>query len=636
LRLPDTNRDGRYMTWGSAQVIPDLDGPGRPALMASVSSGFDLRPRGVYVFDLGSGSLLWSFPTAGWPDNLRDLLIQDVNGDGYTDAVFTCSGPSNQYSVNGMTDTRIYAVCLGGRERDSLWVHDLGDGWEMTRFLAYDVDEDGSDEIIVCQVDSTASGRSVIVKSLTPDSGECRQRSVISNLGGVIPIRSETAAGWVAGGLRIPGTDGRLYKVEFGSPNDLHGISDAIPTGLHSVLLLQLWDDPAAELLCNCSHGLVAMDGDLRRLAVYRSPERWKFRARPLAAAGHSDSLFILINSAGVSGTRVLRLLAPPLRYTSGVVPAVPWAAQGLLIGLGCGGLLAFLAAALRGARSREKGPGDDPEWAQLGRELTILVSWSSERLRSASAGSPAERERGDQRRAHDTRDQELSAKLRAALTDHAGLLSKQKNLGRTLQSLIGQLSVSAGKPLRLAADVMRPGIETIIQQIAGGMGTDPVRVVQHALHSRTELLQEADVDLRSLRIEGVFGGFAWIDAGDLRWIVEELVDNAVSAMKDSAQRRLDVAVRRDGDRVLVQIADSGCGIRPARIAEIFEPGETGHQGPGHGYGLSRARRLLDTWGGTIWIVRSDAGTGTAVELAIPYVDLVGSAGDRRWTERHT
>ncbi len=79
------------------------------------------------------------------------------------------------------------------------------------------------------------------------------------------------------------------------------------------------------------------------------------------------------------------------------------------------------------------------------------------------------------------------------------------------------------------------------------------------------------------------------------------LLVNAADALAGSGH--LEVATRRDGESVVVEIADDGPGVDPGLLPKIFEPRFTTKQGTiryGLGLGLGIARRLVEEHGGTI------------------------------------
>ncbi|HOX17459.1 MAG TPA: sensor histidine kinase [Spirochaetales bacterium] len=92
------------------------------------------------------------------------------------------------------------------------------------------------------------------------------------------------------------------------------------------------------------------------------------------------------------------------------------------------------------------------------------------------------------------------------------------------------------------------------------------------------------------------------------------LVVNAVQAMEGKGS--LEVGARRSGDRVIVEIADSGPGIPDGVMERIFEPFfTTKPPGEGSGLGLDIARRIVDSLGGSIACESRPGRTVFRVEL---------------------
>jgi signal transduction histidine kinase len=108
-------------------------------------------------------------------------------------------------------------------------------------------------------------------------------------------------------------------------------------------------------------------------------------------------------------------------------------------------------------------------------------------------------------------------------------------------------------------------------------------------------------------------------DATKLEQILTNLTGNAI---KFTDRGRVDVEVRRDGDRVVITVTDSGPGIPTDEIPHVFEEfyqlearGQAKNQGTG--LGLAIVRRLTDQLGG--WLnVSSELGVGSSFELELP------------------
>ena len=98
------------------------------------------------------------------------------------------------------------------------------------------------------------------------------------------------------------------------------------------------------------------------------------------------------------------------------------------------------------------------------------------------------------------------------------------------------------------------------------------------------------------------------------------LVNNAI---KYSAEvKSLALAVRRDGDRVLISVADRGIGVPKAEHRKIFEKfyrGESSlvHETKGSGLGLSLVEHIMEAHGGSVEI-DSVPGKGSTFTLALP------------------
>lgn len=104
--------------------------------------------------------------------------------------------------------------------------------------------------------------------------------------------------------------------------------------------------------------------------------------------------------------------------------------------------------------------------------------------------------------------------------------------------------------------------------------------------------------------------------------IVRNLVSNAIRYTNDGGVL---VACRARGDKVWVQVWDSGLGIRAEEQAKVFEEfyqvpntaAVSPEQRKGLGLGLAIVKRLADLMGARIWL-RSVHGRGTVFTLELP------------------
>ena len=95
---------------------------------------------------------------------------------------------------------------------------------------------------------------------------------------------------------------------------------------------------------------------------------------------------------------------------------------------------------------------------------------------------------------------------------------------------------------------------------------------------------------------------------------VANVMHNAVEACATGG--RIAIRVDRHGDRLMVKIRDTGCGIAPADTARIFDPYVTTKAG-GTGLGLAIARQTIEAHAGTM-SVTSAVGVGTTMTIGLP------------------
>jgi len=98
-------------------------------------------------------------------------------------------------------------------------------------------------------------------------------------------------------------------------------------------------------------------------------------------------------------------------------------------------------------------------------------------------------------------------------------------------------------------------------------------------------------------------------------WTIENLVKNAIDAMKGKGRLRLSVIDEQNNVKILVE--DSGKGIPKSYYNSIFNPGYTSKK-RGWGLGLSLAKRIIEDYhDGRIKVLSSEIGTGTIMQISV-------------------
>ena len=101
--------------------------------------------------------------------------------------------------------------------------------------------------------------------------------------------------------------------------------------------------------------------------------------------------------------------------------------------------------------------------------------------------------------------------------------------------------------------------------------------------------------------------------------IVGNLLDNAYNASLRQPQgsKQIECLINSDGQEVIIEIADQGCGIDEALRDRIFKRGVTSSASKDHGIGLWLVRSYVEQAGGSI-VVENNIPFGTIFTLYIP------------------
>jgi signal transduction histidine kinase len=104
------------------------------------------------------------------------------------------------------------------------------------------------------------------------------------------------------------------------------------------------------------------------------------------------------------------------------------------------------------------------------------------------------------------------------------------------------------------------------------------------------------------------------LDEPSIRATTLNLVLNAVQAMP--AGGHLTISTSNSSDKLLMVISDTGSGMSPDQIKQIFEPFST-TKSRGLGLGMPYAQKIIQQHGGQI-VVESQPGKGTDVRIELP------------------
>jgi signal transduction histidine kinase/ActR/RegA family two-component response regulator len=198
-----------------------------------------------------------------------------------------------------------------------------------------------------------------------------------------------------------------------------------------------------------------------------------------------------------------------------------------------------------------------------------------------------------------------VAADNRPAQDKARGMMERQlRHLVRLVDDLLDIARISSGK-VELKKErvslkgVLASAVETSMPLLAAG---------GHKLEA-------------SMPDEGVQ---LYADATRLAQVVSNLLNNAAKYTPHGG--RIALSTRREGDRVVISVADTGIGIAREALPEVFEMftqvGRTRDRSQGGlGIGLALVRRLVDLHGGRVTAVSPGPGEGSTFTVRLPLAE---------------
>ena len=104
-------------------------------------------------------------------------------------------------------------------------------------------------------------------------------------------------------------------------------------------------------------------------------------------------------------------------------------------------------------------------------------------------------------------------------------------------------------------------------------------------------------------------------NASLFEWVIENLCKNAVDAME--GEGTITLHLEKADDKAIVEVADTGKGIKKKDLRNVFTPGFTTKK-RGWGLGLSLAKRIVEEYHkGKIFVKNSEIGKGTTFRIEL-------------------
>ncbi|WP_051551781.1 PAS domain-containing sensor histidine kinase [Nocardioides sp. URHA0020] len=213
-----------------------------------------------------------------------------------------------------------------------------------------------------------------------------------------------------------------------------------------------------------------------------------------------------------------------------------------------------------------------------------------------------------------------VSHELRTPLTSVLGyleLLRDNQSLSPAVRTQIQVVERNAVRLLALVSDLLEVG-----QVEEGGLRllyaeADLVAIVADAAEAARRVAATADIEVRVDQPERLV---ARVDQQRIRQVVDNLLSNAVKY--STAGGTVTVALRRAGDDTVLEVSDTGIGIAPDEVDQVFGRffrggGALEQQIPGTGLGLDIVSSIVAAHGGVVSL-ESELGRGSTFRVTLP------------------
>lgn len=192
-----------------------------------------------------------------------------------------------------------------------------------------------------------------------------------------------------------------------------------------------------------------------------------------------------------------------------------------------------------------------------------------------------------------------------------------------TLLSNISSLPEKQRQLVRSATNRINDIANNLLSQYKAPEGEDAERNVStHLLYtcidsilSEKRALLRPGIELHFLCDKSAYFSTSSIDQVEFSRILSNVINNAVEAILKTGPVSINLSC--DGEKVKLEVMDTGCGILPKNLPHVFEKGKSFGKESGHGLGLYHAKQIIKGWGGSIEIM-SKLNCGTSVIISLP------------------
>ncbi len=190
----------------------------------------------------------------------------------------------------------------------------------------------------------------------------------------------------------------------------------------------------------------------------------------------------------------------------------------------------------------------------------------------------------------------------------------------RESQGKLSQRSEQYAAFVRQGVDNMQQLIQDLLafsrlaQEEAERKPVEADAALEQALNSCQQALRESGAEVKMDALPRVMA-----QEGPLVLVFQNLISNAVKYRKPQVAPRIEIGAARKNGEAIFSVQDNGMGFDPAYAKTVFGLFKRlhGKDYPGTGLGLAICQRIVERYGGQIW-VDSEAGGGSTFYFRLP------------------
>lgn len=624
-----------YPNWDGdfhACEIADLTGDGKNELVLSATAGFDLRPRGLFVYSFPEGIFLWKFLMGGSPNYVQ---IADIDNDSHPDIFFGTLCPHNEVEANGLSDTIGYVVRLthDGKE---VW-HRAVTPWTVHSWiLLTDLDNDSQFELYTCRVIGEGGSKDnvAIMEKLDPATGTTLNHHAINRQGDIklLPAKLSLGSGkqlLANNGVAIFNKRLDTIRTEALSEHRVFGVTDFDGDGIDEILTHK---DDSIFILDTLLHPIAKFRSyknlKIQNAYFYDSPSNIYFgRAterlvylfdRPTGNCGQTCVSGKLTYGATTQWERVVTILKVYNWYNialfllvgclvSGIVyrsrllgqpvsqkPDIPPALTNLLTTLTAFNHGQTASSSFNRLAFLLKNIPDDPKVLEkFSGNLTDSVNTFQQFTLKQLNDITQQLHRTNLESVNSSEIERLSSELKVSL----------QKLSPNDPEVIGKQATQLKKTLPPVIEELRKEIKVAQIAVRKHFRTRVIVELIDVLSSVKSQFISADIEIPRVEVSGDATAHAFFHPVEFSTIFEELLSNARVALAQSSLKKIRIVAELE-DEITIRIIDTGPGVEQNNFTRIFDRGYSTKPESG-GYGLFHVMNTVSKYNGSIRLEKS-------------------------------